>query len=498
MTSRTSEALLPRVKGTADWLVDDFAEMAALQALMLDRFARAGYDRIRTPILEPVELHERKSGAGIVGKLFTLDGDAGASVCLRPELTAGVVRAYAEGRSAAPSPWRVSHAGTAFRHESNKRPDRLREFRQVGVERLGDSGPVADAELIWLAAWGLAEAGVRDATIRVGHVGLILEALSRSGLPPAARVALVEMLSEAAAEGKGVESLERGLDHFSAWLDGGSAGDEIPLAVDQADDAGVDRLFRTLVPVVTGRRSGHEILHRLRRKWELGRDLGRIFDQVRQQIRDLSALRGPAPEVLDRLARDHGGEAPRSFAALRDLVAALADHGLDADRVEIDLGFGRGIGFYSRMIFEIVAPTPGGLVEVCGGGRYDGLARVLGGSGDDRGAGFALGLERLYTVVKAQGRSIPGRKRSAVEVVAADPGSSGAAIRVATLLRKSGVRSLLGGGADGGHRWRVEVAGSGSADPTVTLIDATGGTRTPTTPEHLVRQLVELTGDLLP
>ena len=93
------------------------------------------------PVLEPVELHERKSGAGIVSKLFEVEGPGSARVCLRPEMTAGIVRAYASAELPPAIPWRVSHAGLAFRRESPGRADRLREFRQVGVERLGDGGP---------------------------------------------------------------------------------------------------------------------------------------------------------------------------------------------------------------------------------------------------------------------------------------------------------------------------------------------------------------------
>ncbi|WP_435018378.1 histidine--tRNA ligase [Tundrisphaera sp. TA3] len=491
-----SETPIPRVKGTADWLPDDFADLAALQALMLERFGRAGYDRLRTPTLEYVTLHERKSGAGIVGKLFELDGDAAGRVCLRPELTAGIVRAYADRRGDGPLPWRVSHAGTAFRRESSGRADRLREFRQVGVERLGDAGPVADAEVIWLAAWSLAEAGVQGATIRLGHVGLILEVLSRSGLPPAARTALVEMLSEAAAEGHDVGSLERGLDHFTAWLDRAGQGEEPPLAIDAADDGGVDRLFRTLVPVVTGRRSGHEIIHRLRRKWELGKGLGSVLDRVRDQIRGLSALKGPAVEVVDRLARDHASEAPRSVAALRALVQSLGDHGIDPGRIELDLGFGRGIGFYSRMIFEITAPTPGGPVEVCGGGRYDGLARVLGGSQDDRGVGFAFGLERLHAVVRAQGRSIARPSRESLRIVAGTPEANPAAIRLATRLRSSGVRVILD--ADAADRLRVEVAAGEPGQGSLTLHDPEAGTAVPVGPEDLIRLFATTAGESKP
>jgi histidyl-tRNA synthetase len=59
------------------------------------------------------------------------------------------------------------------------------------------------------------------------------------------------------------------------------------------------------------------------------------------------------------------------------------------------------------MIFELVVATEAGPVEVCGGGRYDGLAQVLGGDRDGRGVGFAFGLERLAEVVDA-----PRRDRS--------------------------------------------------------------------------------------
>ena len=177
-----AERPIDAVRGTRDWLPEDFAQFAELEELLLDRFARAGYEPLRTPVLEFTELHERKSGAGIVAKLFELSGSGLGRVCLRPELTAGIVRAYTAVAEPPATPWRVGHAGPVFRHEA-PRPGRLREFHQVGVERLGDSGPLADAEIVWLADWALAEAGVAGATIRLGHVGLILEMLQRSGLP---------------------------------------------------------------------------------------------------------------------------------------------------------------------------------------------------------------------------------------------------------------------------------------------------------------------------
>jgi histidyl-tRNA synthetase len=491
-----AERPIDNVRGTRDWLPAEFARLAALERLLVERFARAGYERLATPVLEFTELHERKSGAGIVAKLFELRGigDGQGGVCLRPELTAGIVRAYTAAPELPALPWRVSHAGPVFRYET-PRPDRLREFQQVGVERLGDSGPYADAEVIWLADWALAAVGVKDATIRIGHVGLILEMLQRSGLPAPLASSLIEMLSEAATEGRNIAALESGLEQLTGWLQTGEPGAD-PSAVAGTDDGGIDRLFRTLVPVITGRRSGHEIVHRLRRKWDLSHGLLTALENVRRQVHGLAELKGPAALVLDRLERDYASFAPESVAALHGLLEALAHHGITLDRVALDLGFGRGIGFYSRMIFELIAPTDGGPVEVCGGGRYDGLARVLGSDRDDRGVGFAFGLERLAQVLDAQ-RAVPiGNHSLAIVVVPAAPEHRAEAVHLATSLRSNGAITLLEAertvgealalARSGHHGFLVVVSGS------LRLHDLAGGTNR----EVERSALVHLAGDL--
>ncbi|HZW31524.1 MAG TPA: ATP phosphoribosyltransferase regulatory subunit [Isosphaeraceae bacterium] len=385
------------VRGTRDWLPADCARLAALERQLLDEFVRAGYQPIRTPILEFTELHERKSGAGIVSKLFEVAGGDPTGICLRPELTVSIVRAFAEAAVCPPLPWRVCMSGPVFRHEPEPGAEqlKLREFTQVGVELIGAGGPAADAEVIGLAHRSLVQAGIADVTIRIGHVGLIVEILGETGLPQGASSAMAEMLSAAAADGGRIEALESALDRWSDWLKPSGEAEEIVPAVRQADDRGVDRLFRQLVPDVTGRRSGHEIIHRLRRKWDLGHSLEEILGRVRDQVHALGALRGPAREVLERLDRSLAAMAPRSVADLHELIRGLARQGVEPDRIELDLGFGRGIGFYSQMIFELVVTTGNGPIEVCGGGRYDGLAQVLGSDRDPRGVGFAFGLERL-------------------------------------------------------------------------------------------------------
>jgi len=479
---RVAETPVDAVRGTLDQPPAGYARLAGLEALLLDRFARAGYEPMRTPVLELTELHERKSGAGVVSKLFELAGGGKGQdgVCLRPELTAGIVRAYTDAPAPPALPWRVSHSGPVFRYET-PRPDRLREFQQVGVERIGDGGPLADAEVISLADWALAEAGVTGVTVRLGHVGLILEMLQRSGLPAPLAAALIERLSEAAAEGRGVGSLELGLEQLSGWLRAGSdgPGGMIPGGADRADDGGTDRLFRTLVPVVTGRRSGHEIVARLRRKWDLGHGLLSALERVRGRVHELADLKGDPIAVLDRLGR--GGEdlAPESVAALRELLRALERHGVGPSRVTLDLGFGRGIGFYSQMVFELTAVTPGGPVEVCGGGRYDGLARVLGSGRDDRGVGFAFGLERLAGVLDAQGRGAAVRAPEGYLVVPGGADRVGDAASLASLLRGRKIRAVLQDGLTTGDAARYaggkNLAGVVTVDQGLASPEATAG-----------------------
>ena len=116
------EAPIAQVRGTRDWLADDYAALASLERTLLDRYAAAGYRPIRTPILEVTELHERKSGAGIVSKLFELADGRPSRLCLRPELTASVVRAFIDASEPPPVPWRVAASGPVFRYEREPGP----------------------------------------------------------------------------------------------------------------------------------------------------------------------------------------------------------------------------------------------------------------------------------------------------------------------------------------------------------------------------------------
>ena len=103
-----------------------------------------------TPTFEHTELFARTSGdtSDVVTKeMYTFEDKGGRSLTLRPEGTAGVVRAYLEHAHDLPVPFLGYYVGSQFRH-GRPQAGRLREFRQFGVEVIGDPGPASDVEVI--------------------------------------------------------------------------------------------------------------------------------------------------------------------------------------------------------------------------------------------------------------------------------------------------------------------------------------------------------------
>jgi histidyl-tRNA synthetase len=147
---------------------------AAVEATARRVFGLYGYGEIRTPILEPLELFVRSVGEStdIVGKeMYSLTDRKGRKLCLRPESTASVARAFVEhGMRDWPQPVRLYYMGPQFRCERPQK-GRYRQFYQIGAELLGDPGPVTDAELLLMLLELFGELGFKDLTILLNTLG---------------------------------------------------------------------------------------------------------------------------------------------------------------------------------------------------------------------------------------------------------------------------------------------------------------------------------------
>ncbi len=167
--------ILRGIKGAPDWLPPQAGAFDAVERAFLDTAALGGYERVRTPVFEPTEVFARGVGAStdvVQKEMYTFDDRGGRSITLRPEGTAGVLRAALEAgvpRSGSlPVKW--SYAGEFFRYE-RPQAGRQRQFSQVGVEALGATDPVLDAEVVLLGWQALKRAGVEEMTLRVNTLG---------------------------------------------------------------------------------------------------------------------------------------------------------------------------------------------------------------------------------------------------------------------------------------------------------------------------------------
>lgn len=143
------------IKGTQDTLPNDSYKIQYVERSMLEIAENFGFHEIRTPVFEHTELFQRGVGdtTDVVQKeMYTFLDKGGRSITLRPEGTAGAVRAFLEhGLHNEPLPQKVCYLTSCYRYEKPQ-AGRLREFHQFGVECLGASSPAADAEIISLAA----------------------------------------------------------------------------------------------------------------------------------------------------------------------------------------------------------------------------------------------------------------------------------------------------------------------------------------------------------
>jgi len=161
-------------KGTRDILPPETSEWQRVEKAFSSVAARFGYAEIRLPTFEHTELFQRGVGdtTDIVQKeMYTFLDKGGRSLSLRPEGTAGVVRAYVEnGMPSLPTPVKLFYLITAFRYE-NVQKGRYREFHQFGAEAFGAAGPAIDAEMIGMLSVFFEEMGLRQTGLRINSIG---------------------------------------------------------------------------------------------------------------------------------------------------------------------------------------------------------------------------------------------------------------------------------------------------------------------------------------
>ncbi len=166
--------MIRAVKGTRDLLPPSTALWNRVEAETRRVFGTYNYHEIRTPILEETQLFARGVGeeTDIVTKeMYTFEDRDHASLTLRPEATASVIRAYIEHRlDQRPGVQKLYYIGPMFRRERPQK-GRYRQFYQIGAEAIGSESPFVDAEVIEMVVQLLQSVGLNDFTLLLNSVG---------------------------------------------------------------------------------------------------------------------------------------------------------------------------------------------------------------------------------------------------------------------------------------------------------------------------------------
>ena len=279
------------------------------------------FKEIRTPLLERTELFQRTIGeqTDVVSKeMYSFLDRKDQSLSLRPEATAGVVRAGIEHGLFYNQTQKLWSMGPMYRYERPQK-GRYRQFHQVNMEAFGFEGPSIDAELILLTSRIWEKLGVDSIQLELNSLGTLE---SRK----AYRSILVEYFK----------------DH-----------------IDTLDE---DSLLR------------------------LEKNPMRILDSKNPEMSELNHAAPKMSDHLDQESQDH----------FSGLLERLNNHGID---YVLNPRLVRGLDYYTKTVFEWTTDKLGSQATVCGGGRYDGLVKQLGGH-DIFAIGCAIGFERLVELVE--------------------------------------------------------------------------------------------------
>ncbi len=181
---------LQSIRGIHDGLPSEVSKWRKIEDVARTVFASHAVSEVRLPILEPTELFIRSVGeeTDIVSKeMYAFEDQGGDNICLRPEGTAGAVRAYLQAGLTRAGAQRWFYMGPMFRRERPQK-GRLRQFQQIGVEWFGVNGPVADAEMLGMAQRFLDTLGIEKVRLEINSLGC-------AACRPAYREALIAYLN---------------------------------------------------------------------------------------------------------------------------------------------------------------------------------------------------------------------------------------------------------------------------------------------------------------
>jgi len=352
----------------------------------LDLFLNAGFERTEPPILHPAAIFLDMSGEEVRRRLFLTADAAGEELCLRPEYTIPVCRAYlASDRAGGIAEY--SYLGPVFRAQAGQGGERT----QTGLESFGRrDAEAADAEVFALALEAATAEGGVPLAARLGDAGLFDGLLDSLEVPEVWR----RRLRRGVARGRGLDAI------FNRPSQGALAQPGVLAALESADHAGAKALVEDLLAIAgidaVGGRSAGEIADRFLEQAAL-RSGEPIEAEKRAVLEAFLAISGDPDEAaieLRRLADSAGLDLGSALDAFERRNGFIAARGVAIEQARFSAAFVRDFEYYTGFVFEAHDPGSPGAKTALSGGRYDELARRLGATEDIPAVGAAITLDR--------------------------------------------------------------------------------------------------------
>ena len=393
-------------KGFRDYFGTEVIERKAMLDRIAEVYHRYGFDPLETSAVETVEALGKflpdvdRPNEGV----FAWQDEDQDWLALRYDLTAPLARVAAQYRNDLPSPYRRYAMGPVWRNEKPG-PGRFRQFYQCDADTVGSPSVAADAEICAMLADVFESLGLGgDYVVKVNN-----------------RKVLNGVMEVAGLSGDGKEA-ERGI---------------VLRAIDKIDRLGEDGV-RALLGAGRKDESG-----------DFTKGAGLSAEQAEVIMGFTSAKRATGAETCARLRELVGASAvgAEGVAELETIAGLLDAQGYGADRIVLDPGVVRGLGYYTGPVFEAeltfeILDEKGRRRQfgsVAGGGRYDGLVKRFTGQ-DVPATGISIGVDRLLAALRAKGRST-GDTAGPVVVTVMDRDRMADYMAMVGELRAAGIRA---------------------------------------------------------
>jgi histidyl-tRNA synthetase len=446
---------IERLRGMHDLLPEIYLHQHWVMDRLRTFLAQAGYAAVDSPVLEQSDLFLTSFGQELWQNLYTFRLHH-RELCLRPEYTASICRLYLDHYQRHTLPLRFQYAGPAFRYEAPGR-GRYRQHTQLGVELFGGHAVSADAEILQLACDALHKLHIATYRLELGHIGVASGFINRLHLDDHAARLLLSLMEQISRSAEGEQMAQARLEALypTNGINGNTINNNATGMISEVKD-------RFIAPLLSGISIGfgdddarHEVVERFLWKMERNEQRRQILHAL-EFLRGLHAISGSPPgvfEALRDLLRRYELD-PEPLTELEQLVAIVEQNSIPGQQIIVNLALGRGVSYYTGLVFEIHAQDEEGFdTQLCGGGRYDRLMRAVGSPRDVKACGFALGVERLLSLIPKE--DLPKDEVTQALVIPVSVQNVPYALQVARSVRARGVRTevdVTGHGVGAGLR----------------------------------------------